>query len=149
MRAELELASADGLPVPADRVLEDLREALELVGRVESAALAIVHVLVLDDDARLGELTARGLRRLGFEAESASRLRALRPHEVVVFDLSLWAGLDEEGRAVVRVARPIVVTGAADQASRALAEDLGAFEYLIKPVEMEVLAAAVKRRSES
>ena len=149
MRAEVELASEDGLPVPADRVLEDLREALELLGRVESAALSVVQVLVLDDDARLAELTARGLRRLGFEAESASGLRAPRPREVVVFDLGLLADLDEAARAALKAARPIVVTGAADPASRALAEDLGAFDYLIKPVEMEVLAAAVKRRSES
>ena len=33
-------------------------------------------VLVVDDDARLAEITARGLRRLGFDADSSSRLRA-------------------------------------------------------------------------
>src|SRR2546423_15066841 len=88
-RAELELAQSDGGNPTIDRVLSDLTEALRYLGDVESAALAIVPVLILDDDERLGELTARGLRRLGYEAESASTLRALRPHEVVVLDLSL------------------------------------------------------------
>ena len=41
----------------------------------------------------------------------------------------------------------IVVTGAADPASRALAEDLGASDYLVKPVELEELVAAIKRRA--
>jgi len=145
-RAELELAQTDGEPVPADRLVGDLGEALELLGAVEAAAFAIVPVLVLDDDDRLAELTARGLRRLGYEAESAGRLRALRPREVVVFDLGLSASLDAAQRGALRAARPIVVTGAADPGSRAIAEDLGAFDYMVKPVELEDLAAAISRR---
>ena len=149
MRAELELAQSDGEDPPIDRVLGDLGEALHYLGDVESAALAIVPVLVLDDDERLGELTARGLRRLGFEAESAASLRALRPREVVVLDLSLCDSLDRAGLATVKAARPIVVTGATDAGSRALAEELDASDYLVKPVELESLAAAIKRRSEA
>jgi len=145
-RAELELALADGDPPPVDRLLTDLREALDLLGRVEAATFQIVRVLVLDDDERLAELTARGLRRLGYEAESASRMRELRPREVVVLDLGLSALLDAHELTVLRAARPIVVTGATDPASRALAEDLGASDYLVKPVELEDLAAAIKRR---
>ena len=125
----------------------DLSEALVLLGQVESIAFSIVPVLVLDDDERLAELTARGLRRLGYEAEPASRLRALRPREVVVFDLGLSASLDVAERAALRAARPIIVTGATDPGSRALAEDLDASDYLVKPVELEVLADAIKRRT--
>jgi len=145
-RAELELAQADGDPPPVDQLLTDLREALDLLGRVEAATFQIVRVLVLDDDERLAELTARGLRRLGYEAESASRMRELRPREVVVLDLGLSALLGAHELTVLRAARPIVVTGATDPASRALAEDLGASDYLVKPVELEDLAAAIKRR---
>jgi len=144
-RAELELAQADGDPPPVDRLLTDLREALDLLGRVEAAAFQIVRVLVLDDDERLAELTARGLRRLGYDAEAASRVRELRPREVVVLDLGLSGSLDAHQLSVLRAARPIVVTGATDPASRAVAEDLGASEYLVKPVELEELAAAIKR----
>src|SRR5438132_852638 len=146
-RAELELARTDGDPLPVDKLLGDLREALDLLGRVEAAAFQIVAVLVLDDDERLAELTARGLRRLGYEAESASRMRALRPREVVVLDLGLSASLDADQLVALRAARPIVVTGASDPASRALADDLGASDYLVKPVELEELAAAIKRRA--
>lgn len=147
MRAELELAQADAKGPPVDRLLGDLREALDLLGQVESAAFAIVPVLVLDDDERLAELTARGLRRLGYEAEAAGRLRALRPREVVVLDLGVSAHMDGAERDALRAARPIVVTGAADPGSRAMAEDLDATDYLIKPVELEDLVAAIKRRT--
>lgn len=143
----MELAQADGSAVPADRLLGDLGEALELLGRVEVAAFAIVSVLVVDDDERLAELTARGLRRLGYEAEPSGRLRPLRPGEVVVFDLGASESLDVGERSALRQARPIIVTGAADPGSRAMAEDLDASAYLVKPVDLEDLAAAIKRRA--
>ena len=145
-RAELELANADGAPPPVERLLGDLGEALDHLGAVETAAFAIVHVLVIDDDERLAQLAARSLRRLGFEAESAGRMRELREREVVVFDLGLLGSLDAMQRAALKAAQPIVVTGAADPSSRALAESIGAFDYLIKPVEPEELAAAISRR---
>ena len=133
--------------MPAERLEGDLREALELLGQVEAAAFSLVSVLVVDDDERLGELTARGLRRRGYEAESAGGLRPLRPREVVVFDLSLSSSLSAADLNALRVARPIVVTGASDPASRAVAEDLGASDYLVKPVEVEDLVAAINRRT--
>lgn len=148
VRAELELAQADGEGPPVDRLLGDLREALELLGQVESAAFAIVPVLVIDDDERLAELMARGLRRHGYEAEATRHLRALHPREVVVLDLGVSAQMNGEERAALRAARPIVVTGATDPGSRAVAEDLDASDYLVKPVDLEDLVAAIKRRSE-
>lgn len=149
MRAELELAHEDGQAPPVERLLEDLTDALTLLGRVEAASLSIVSVLVVDDDERLAELTARSLRRLGYEAESAGRLRPPRSGEVVVFDLGATSSLGVDERAVLRSARPIIVTGAADPGSRAMAEELDASAYLIKPVEVEELAAAIKRRASS
>ena len=146
-RAELELARSDSDSVPVDRLLGDLQEALDLLGRVEAAAFAIVSVLVVDDDERLAELTARGLRRMGFEADSAPRLRALRLGEVVVFDLGASASLDASERRALKTARPIIVTGSSDPASRAIAEDLDASAYLVKPVELDELAAAINRRA--
>ena len=149
MRAELELAQADGDAPPMARLLDDVSDALDLLGRVEVAALAIVSVLVVDDDERLAELTARGLRRMGYEAESAGRLRPLRHGEVVVFDLGASALLDVAERGALRSVRPIIVTGASDPGSRAMAEDFDASAYLVKPVDMEELAAAIKRRASS
>ena len=146
LKAELELAQADRTPAPTERLLNDLNEALELLRAVEQAAFATVSVLVIDDDARLAELTARGLRRMGYDADAASVLRELRSWEVVVFDLGLAAGLSESERSDLRLARPIFVTGATDPGSRALAADLDASDYLVKPVELEDLVAAITRR---
>jgi ActR/RegA family two-component response regulator len=148
MKAELELADSDVEVALAQRLRADLSDALDLLGLVESSLFRVVPVLVLDDDERLAELTARGLRRLGYEAEAAASVRKLRPGEVIVLDLSLTASLRPDERAILVASRPIVVTGAADAASRALAEELGASEYLIKPVDLGGLAAAIERRVE-
>jgi CheY-like chemotaxis protein len=146
LKAELELADADGEVPPAAVLLTDLTEALGQLGAVEQSAFGAVTVLVVDDDERLGELTARGLRRLGYEAEAARALRRPRPGEVVVFDLGLAAGLDAAARLELRAARPIVVTGATDPGSRAQAAGLDASDYLVKPIELQDLAAAISRR---
>jgi CheY-like chemotaxis protein len=146
LKAEIELADMDGAELPVNRMLGDLREALELVGEVEDVALEVVRVVVIDDDERLGELTARGLRRLGYDAEASSVVRTLRPREVTVFDLGLVTSLDAEKRTGLKAARPIVVTGSSDSASRALATSLDASDYLVKPVELRELASAINRR---
>jgi CheY-like chemotaxis protein len=146
MKAELELAELDGKAPPADRLQADLSEALELLADAEAAALSVVSVLVIDDDERLSELTARGLRRMGYEADSRTSPRPLRLGEIVVVDLGLAASLDEAQSAAIKAARPIVVTGAADPGSRAMAARLDASDYLLKPVELEDLAAAIRRR---
>jgi DNA-binding response OmpR family regulator len=146
MKAELELAETDRETRPVHRLLGDLKNALDLVGSVEAASLGVVRVLVVDDDERLGELTARGLRRLGYDAEASGKWRTPRAREVVVFDLSLVASLDQDSREALKAAKAIVVTGAADSASRFLATSLEASDYLLKPVDTEELAAAINRR---
>jgi len=137
---------ADGVAPPMESLLEDVREALSHLSAVEDASHLRGAVLVVDDDARLAEITARGLRRLGFDADSSNNLRALRSHEVLVFDLSLLEGLDGTAHQDLRASRPIIVTGATDPASRALASSLDASDYLVKPIELAELAAAINRR---
>ncbi len=146
LKAELELAQEDGAAPPLARLQSDVDEALALLREVERAALGLVSVLVVDDDARLAELTARGLRRIGFDSDARDAFREASQGEVVVFDLGLYSGLDEDGRAALRALRPIVVTGATDPGSRALAASLNASDYLVKPVELDDLAAAIRRR---
>jgi CheY-like chemotaxis protein len=146
LKAELELSQSDGTALPVDRLLADLSDAFVQLRGVEVAVFGLISVLVVDDDERLAELTARGLRRLGYEAESTGALRQLRPNELVVFDLSLASGLDEGTRTALTAARPIVVTGATDPGSRAQAARLGASDYLVKPVELDDLVAAINRR---
>jgi CheY-like chemotaxis protein len=146
LKAELELAEGEGATPSLERLSGDLNEALMLLQAVEQAAFGLVPILVVDDDARLAELTARGLRRLGYEADSTSELRDLRPREIVVFDLGLAHALDQSARTALKAARPIVVTGATDPRSRALAAGLDASDYLVKPVELEDLVKAISRR---
>ncbi len=146
IKAELELAEVDGTPAPVQRLLSDLGEAFALLGAAEAASQSHAEVLVVDDDVRLAEITARGLRRLGFKADSSNELRPLRAREILVFDLGMFPGLDASARKTVRGARPIVVTGATDPASRAVASSLDASDYLVKPIELEELAAAIRRR---
>jgi CheY-like chemotaxis protein len=146
LKAELELAETDGTAPPTIRLLDDVREALAHLGAAENASQRRGSVLVVDDDARLAEITARGLRRLGFDAGASSALRSLRAGEVLVFDLSLLEALDAAARQDLRASRPIVVTGATDPGSRVLAARLDASDYLVKPVELEELAAAINRR---
>jgi len=146
LKAELELAMAEGDAPPMERLLDDVREALSQLEAVEDASQLRGAVLVVDDDERLGEITARGLRRLGFNADSSSKLSALPAGEIVVFDLSVLEALDARSHRDLKASRPIVVTGATDAASRALAAGLDASDYLVKPVVLEELAAAIKRR---
>lgn len=149
MRAELELAAGDGdSPPPVERLLGDVGEALELLRAVESAALSLIRVLVIDDDQRLGELTARGLRRKGYDAESVPAPRPARPREIVVLDLGVAAGLDPVERRALKEARPIILTGASDGQSRALAAELDACAYLVKPADLDELVEAIQRRAE-
>lgn len=146
LKAELELAELDGAAPPTNRLLDDAREALTHLSAAEDASHLRGAVLVVDDDVRLAEITARGLRRLGFDADASSSLRILRAREVLVVDLSLLEDLDAASRQDVRARRPIVVTGATDAGSRALAASLDATDYLVKPIELEELAAAINRR---
>ena len=83
---------------------------------------------------------------MGFDADSSSQVRELHGGEVLVFDLGLFPSLDAAGKKSVRAAKPVVVTGATDAAGRALAASLDASDYLVKPVEIEELAAAIRRR---
>ena len=145
LKAELELAEADGTTPPVERLLEDVEEAFALLTQAEDLGHPRVHVLVIDDDKRLAEVTARGLRRLGYEADSTDEVRAAKRGEVLVLDLGLVDGLDGGVLDKVRTARPIIVTGATDRASRARAAGLDASDYLVKPVELEELAAAIER----
>jgi CheY-like chemotaxis protein len=147
LKAELESAREEGASPPLELLNGDVDEALQILGAVERAALGTVAVLVVDDDARLADLTARSLRRMGYEAESGTGWRPLRQHEVVVFDLGIAHSLSVDERAALQSSRPIVVTGGVDSVSRALADSLEASDFLVKPVDMADLAAAIRRRS--
>jgi DNA-binding response OmpR family regulator len=147
MKAELELAEADGTFPPIERLLEDLDEAFSLLSVAEEGGQPAIQVLVVDDDSRLAKVTAKGLRRLGFDARASASLNELKRGEVLIVDLGLVDGLEDSQLREVRAARPIIVTGAADRTSRVLGDSIDASDYLVKPIHLDELSAAIKRRA--
>jgi len=146
IKAELELAEADGASPPVGRLLEDLEEAFALLRVAEEAGEPATQVLIVDDDRRLGEITATRLRRLGFDARASGSLRGLKAAQILVVDLGVLAALDQSDLEDVRAARPIIVTGATDRRSRELADSVDASDYLVKPVDLDALRAAINLR---
>jgi len=119
-----------------------------------------MRILLVEDDAMLGEAVHRGLRQLGHavdwvrDGREADVALAGEPYDVVLLDLGLpgKGGLDVlrdlrgRGRRV-----PVVVITAQDAVSQRVAGlDAGADDYLVKPFDLDELAArvrAVQRRS--
>jgi DNA-binding response OmpR family regulator len=120
-----------------------------------------VHILVVEDDERIGSFLERGLKAQGHQVSLASDgadglALALDPAvELVILDLSL-PGMDgQDVLARLRVERrgvPVLVLtarDALDQKVRAL--DSGADDYLTKPFALDELLArirALSRRSD-
>ncbi len=112
-------------------------------------------VLVVDDDDALARALARMLRRLGFTVEIAgdglqgAELVRTRSFDVVVSDIDM-PGLD--GVQLLRAVRehdldlPVVLMTAAPAIETAIvAVQLGALDYLVKPVDTQALERLVER----
>ena len=118
-------------------------------------AAVIGRVLLVDDHAELRRVWMRALRRNGHEiCEASSGADALRQLAERAFDLVLsdiqmpdMSGLELLAR--VRSLDPnlafLVLTGAPEASSVARAKELGAFEYMTKPVDLTRLTTTVGR----
>src|SRR5216684_20107 len=109
-----------------------------------------VSVLVVEDDPGIATQLVRGLERAGYTADSvAMGAEALRrpPSDVVLLDLGLP---DVDGMDVCRRLRAdsdaaiIVVTARGEEATRVLALDEGADDYLVKPFGLAELLARIR-----
>jgi DNA-binding response OmpR family regulator len=112
-----------------------------------------VHVLVVEDDPKLGPLLARVLESNDYQvtlARNASQARRVRASDV---DLAVvdWMLPDGDGLVVsteLRRAgfeRPILMlTARGEVHDRVYALDLGADDYLTKPFEIEELLARLR-----
>lgn len=119
-------------------------------------------VLVLEDDPDLASLFVRSLREHGFDAETVGlvrdferRLTQVRP-AICIVDMNLPDGRGMEviaRRLKVDAIPAIALSGVwTDVADRVLGLELGADDYLLKPVDPRELVArvrAVLRRSEA
>src|SRR5512134_1058284 len=113
-----------------------------------------MRILLAEDDALLGDGLRAGLRQRGFQVDwvrdGAAAERELRaePYAAAVLDLGLplMDGLDV--LAAVRragISLPVLVLTARDAVpQRVRGLDLGADDYVIKPVDLNELAARLR-----
>jgi DNA-binding response OmpR family regulator len=101
-----------------------------------------MNVLIVEDEARIADFLAKGLRRQGYEVQcagtGAAALALTEGVDLVVLDLGLP---DIDGLDVLRELRAsgsdvpvIVLTARTEEADRAEALRRGAVEYLTKPL---------------
>lgn len=119
------------------------------------------HVLIIEDDVRLAELTRDYLESNGFKvtvesegSRGVEQILALQP-DLVILDLMLPG---EDGLSICRRARPdysgpiLMLTARADDMDQVLGLEMGADDYVPKPVQPRVLLArmrALLRRAEN
>jgi DNA-binding NtrC family response regulator len=112
-------------------------------------------VLIVDDDQDMGETLALHLNRRGFEAESqrtgrdALALLEARDFDVILTDLNMYEmnGLALCERVVaLRPGLPVIVTtGFGTLELRLAALGAGAYEFLTKPFDLELLRRTLDR----
>ncbi len=114
---------------------------------------APARLLLVEDDARLAELTAESLRRKGWRVDVVGRgdraIERIRsdPPDLVILDVNLPGG---DGFDVCRAVRNgfagsiLMLTARDDDLDQVVGLELGADDYVAKPVAPAVLAARVR-----
>ncbi len=119
-------------------------------------------ILLVDDDEELTELVSNFLQARGFAVHSENRgdlayaaVEAHRPR-LVILDITMPGATGLEVCRVLRARHPslpiIMMTGHASEVDEVVGLELGADDYLAKPVRPRVLLAritALLRRSSS
>jgi two-component system OmpR family response regulator len=115
---------------------------------------AVMRVLLLEDDARLGPLLARGLRGAGHAVdlaetvEDARWLASVNPYEVLVLDVVVPDGdardLVAELRAEGNWTPCLLLTALGGTDDRVRGLDVGADDYVVKPFELDELLARMR-----
>ncbi len=113
-----------------------------------------MRVLIVEDNDRLAELVADGLRRRGFSCDVAECLADAdsamdgAAYDAIVLDLGLPDGDGIDWLAARRryrqVPPAIVQTARGALEDRVTGLDAGADDYVVKPVEIDELAARIR-----
>lgn len=111
------------------------------------------HVLIIEDDERLANLTREYLEANGFQvtieadgAHGVERITELEP-DIVILDLMLPG---EDGLSICRRVRPLyagpilMLTARTDDMDQVLGLEMGADDYVPKPVQPRVLLARMR-----
>ncbi|HAM34626.1 MAG TPA: hypothetical protein DEB40_03035 [Elusimicrobia bacterium] len=115
------------------------------------------RVLAIDDDVSVCEYYERGLAALGFDVTCAPDAKEARDHlsknhpDVILMDVMMP---ETDGITLTRELRDnpktsdipiIVVSGLADAGTLNDALLFGAVDYMVKPIELDVLKAKIER----
>ena len=113
------------------------------------------RILIVDDDADTRSVFRTKFEHSGYDvdtagsAEDALASLAKAPPQVVITDLRMpgMSGLDllERIKTSMDDVDVVLVTGHEDMSSAIAAMKAGAFDYVVKPVELKVLASLVER----
>ena len=126
---------------------------LKAVHTPEASELPQIRILVVDDDSGLREETARYLKRSGYVVDTAPDAPAMdsamgrSQYDVVILDVMMPG---EDGLSICRrlgeaVAPAIIMMSAlGDQVDRIIGLELGADDYLPKPVNPRELLARIR-----
>lgn len=119
----------------------------------EEALTANPHIVVCDDEPDLRDTVAEYLERNGYAVTTADAGPALReivdtqPVDVVILDIRMPG---EDGLSLARYMREhskvaiIMLTGSAEIIDRVVGLEIGADDYIAKPVDLRELLARVK-----
>ncbi len=112
-----------------------------------------MRVLLVEDDDRLAEVIAAGLRERAFavdtarDGDTAIYLAAINPYDVIVLDISLpkrdGLSVCREVRRRGNAARIILLTARDTVDDRVRGLDVGADDYLTKPFAFSELVARI------
>ncbi len=118
-----------------------------------------LRILVIDDETAIRSTITEGLRAMGYEAEGveggplAMELIQETPFDLVLVDIHLHGSMD--GIAVLESVKRhdpeldvVLMTGDPELTTAIQALRLGAYDYLIKPLNFDNLKHLVKRVSE-
>ena len=117
----------------------------------------MTRVLVVDDDRSIRRSLEKFLGGLGYDVvtagDGAEAMTAVAGADVVLLDLGLPGadGFDVLARIRADAHPPpvVVITARDDMQSTVRAVQLGAYEYLVKPLDIDRLRLVVKRAAES
>jgi DNA-binding response OmpR family regulator len=116
------------------------------------STLPTASILLVEDDLRLAELVSRYLKNNGFQVSAASaaeevldRVHRERP-DLIILDIGLPG---EDGFSLCRRLRPayqqpiLILTARDNDIDHVLGLELGADDYVVKPIEPRVLLARI------
>ncbi len=112
-----------------------------------------IRVLMVDDEAKFRETTSKILDKRGFETtmagtgEEAIEILKKNPQDVIVLDIRM-PGMDghdalEKIRKINPDTQVIMLTGHGGHVSAKASLELGAFDYLNKPCDLDLLTSKI------